>query len=82
MDILPYGEDGLRLVFGSEVTLEIHELVRNAYLYLSTAALPGVTDIIPSFTTCLLIFDNNRVSFGKLAAILREKQAEMAASAW
>ena len=82
MDILPYGEDGLRLVFGSEVTLEIHDLVRNAYLYLSTAALPGVTDIIPSFTTCLLIFDNSRVSFGKLAAILRENQAEMAASAW
>jgi KipI family sensor histidine kinase inhibitor len=82
MEILPYGENGLRLVFGSEITLETHALVRRAYLFLSAAGLTGVTDIIPSFTTCLLIFDSSRTSLEKLAGAVRERQGEMAAAGW
>jgi inhibitor of KinA len=78
MEILPYGENGLRLVFGKEVSLTVHERVRKAYLYLKALSLPGVADIIPSFTTCLVIFDGAKTTFGALAALLREKKEEMA----
>ena len=78
MEILPYGENGLRLVFGKEVSLAVHEQVRKAYLYLKALSLPGVADIIPSFTTCLIVFDGTRTTFGALAGLLQEKKEEMA----
>ena len=78
MEILPYGESGLRLVFGSEVSLAVHEQVRKAYLYLKGISLPGVVSLIPSFTTCLVIFDATKTTFEALAGLLREKKEEMA----
>jgi KipI family sensor histidine kinase inhibitor len=78
MDILPYGENGLRLVFGKEISLEINERVRRAYLYLRSLSLRSVVDIIPSFTTCLVVFDQTRATFDELADLLRRGQKEMA----
>ncbi len=79
MEILSYGEEGLRLVFGKEVSLAVHERVRKVYLSLKALSLPGIIDIIPSFTTCLVVFDGTRTTFGTLAGLLREREEEMAA---
>ena len=78
MDILPYGENGLRLVFGKEISLEINEQVRRAYLYLRSLSLRSIVDIIPSFTTCLVVFDRTGTTFDELADLLRRGQKEMA----
>jgi len=78
MDILPYGENGLRLIFGKEISLEVNERVRKAYLYLKSLSLQAVIDVIPSFTTCLVVFDQAQASFDELADLLRRGQKEMA----
>ena len=80
MEILPYGDNGLRLVLGKEVSLPVHEQVRKAYLYLRELPLPGVTDVVPSFTACLILFDEAVTSFAELAGALRERQEEMAST--
>ncbi len=67
------------MVFGTEVSLRVHEQVRKTYLSLKAHPLPGVIDIIPSFTTCLIIFDGTRTTFDTLAGLLRKKTEEAAA---
>jgi inhibitor of KinA len=76
MDLLRYGEDGIRIVFGKGVDPELHEKVRRYYYFLKYLCLDNVFDIIPSFTSCLIYFDSRRTSFEYLTAILAEREGE------
>jgi len=74
MNISRYGEEGIRIVFGEEIDFDIHEKVRRYYFFLKSLQLKEITDIIPSFRSCLVIFDRKRTSFDTLTASLREKE--------
>ncbi len=77
MDISRYGEEGIRIVFGDKIDLEVHEKVRGYYFFLKSLKLREIIDITPSFTSCLIIFDRNETSYESLAALLREKELGM-----
>jgi len=74
MNISRYGEEGIRILFGEKIDLEIHDKVRRFYFFLKSLQLKEIIDIIPSFRSCLILFDTKRTSFEALASSLREKQ--------
>jgi inhibitor of KinA len=78
MNISRYGEEGIRILFGEKIDLEIHERVRRYYFFLKSLKLIEITDIIPSFRSCLVLFDRKRASFETLTALLHEKELLMA----
>ena len=77
MHLARYGEDGIRIVFGDRIDPEVHEKVRRCFFYLRSLHLKGVADIIPSFCSCLVLFDSGPTSFESMAALIREKETEM-----
>jgi len=74
MNISRYGEEGIRILFGEKIDLEIHERVRRYYFFLKSLQLREITDIIPSFSSCLILFDRKKTSYEALTASLREKE--------
>ena len=75
MKISSYGEEGIRILFGEKIGLEIHERVRQYYFFLKSLQLEEITDIIPSFRSCLVLFDRKKTSYEELKASLRNKEA-------
>jgi inhibitor of KinA len=73
MDILPYGENGVRLVFSKEISVETNREIRQVYSFLKSASLKGIIEYIPCFTSCLLIFDGTVTSYRELRSIITEK---------
>ena len=61
-----YGESGIRIVFGDGIDEATHETVRRFFLHFRSLRVPGVIDIIRSFRTCLIHFDNGRVRYEEL----------------
>ncbi|MDD5169698.1 MAG: 5-oxoprolinase subunit PxpB [Syntrophales bacterium] len=74
MIISRYGENGIRLVFGNAVTLDVHERVRRCFQFLQENRLPYIIDIIPAFCSCLILFDDQIISFEDLSSFLRKKK--------
>ena len=78
MNISRYGEEGIRILFGEKIDLEIHEKVRRYYFFLKSLQLKEITDIIPSFRSCLILFDRKKTSYDALAAFLQERESLLA----
>ena len=76
MDVSRAAEDGVRIIFGKEIDIEVHEKVRRYYYFVKSLRIPGVIDVIPSFRSCLIRFDCDRISFETLASILGEREGE------
>ena len=72
MNLSRYGEDGIRLLFGDSINLEIHEQVRRVYFFLKSLDLKEIIDIIPSFRSCLIHFNSEMTSFQKLSSFIKE----------
>ncbi|OPY01828.1 MAG: Kinase A inhibitor [Syntrophorhabdus sp. PtaB.Bin047] len=71
MDIERFGEQGIRVIFGQAIDEATHELVRRFFLYTSSIGIPGIVEIIPSFRSCLICFDRERVRFEGLSDMLK-----------
>lgn len=78
MNISRYGEEGIRIVFGEKIDLEIHDKVRRYYFFLKSLQLEEITDIIPSFRSCLFLFDRRKTTYDALTSYLRDKEFLMA----
>jgi inhibitor of KinA len=72
-----YGEDAVRVVFGEHIDPEVHEKVRNYYYFIKSVGIEGVIDVIPSFTSCVIHFDDEIVSFDELCAAISERRGDM-----
>lgn len=77
MDWTRYGEEGIRIVFGSTINTDVHEKVRQYYFFLRSLHLKEIIDIIPSFTTCIICFDSRLTSFSALVSLLKEKEKDL-----
>jgi inhibitor of KinA len=80
MNLSRFGENGVRILFGDTITLDIHEKVRRCYFFLKALRLPEIIDITPSFTACLIHFDSRRTSFSKLEELLSAGESAMGAA--
>ena len=74
MNIEPYGENGVRIIFGNEINADIHKEVRTSCAMLTSARLEGVVEIVPSFASCLVIFDPRVTSYERLLPAIGEAQ--------
>ena len=77
MRIERYGETGIRLVFGYESSAKTSDRIRKFHLHLKSRHAPGIVDIIPCSTSCLVLYDNNRTAFEALAFLIREGAPEL-----
>ncbi len=69
-----YGEEGIRIVFGNTVSADVHEKVRRYYFFLKSLHLQEIIDVIPSFTTCIIYFNDQMTDADTLIANLQEKE--------
>ncbi len=75
------GESGIRIVFGHKIDAEIHRTVRQYFYFVRSLGLPEIIDITPSFRSCLIHFDCDRITFDRLTSVLRQKESALAATA-
>jgi KipI family sensor histidine kinase inhibitor len=68
MNLSRYGEDGIRILFGDAIDLDVHERVRRFYYLIKTLQRPDIIDIIPSFRSCLIRFDLRQTTYERLAS--------------
>ena len=84
--ILPCGDSALTLVLGDRVSEAVHRRVKSMELALRRAALPGVLELVPTYTTVCVHYDPCWVLFCQLEAAIRglafapEAAAELAAA--
>jgi inhibitor of KinA len=67
MRLSRYGEEGFRVVFGNTIDNETFGEVRRFFHFVKALHVPGVIDVIPSFRSCLIQFDSDRISFEALS---------------
>ncbi|HUH66620.1 MAG TPA: 5-oxoprolinase subunit PxpB [Syntrophales bacterium] len=77
MNVSRYGEEGILILFGDKIDLAIHEKVRRFYFFLKSRQFTEITDVIPSFRSCLIVFDRSKTSYEALIALLKEKESLM-----
>lgn len=61
--IKPNGDSGLRISFGDERTVRVNRRVRKLAHMVQSAALPGVTELIPTYASLTLLYDPLRVNY-------------------
>ncbi|MBP8625655.1 MAG: 5-oxoprolinase subunit PxpB [Syntrophorhabdaceae bacterium] len=76
MEYLRYGECGIRIVFGDSIDPDINNRVIRYYLHLKSKNIDAITNIIPSFNTCLVEFDNTQIRFEGLVLSLNALEEE------
>ena len=76
MNLSRYGEDGIRVLFGDVIDLDVHEKVRRFYYFIRSLQRPDIIDLIPSFRSCLIHFDLRRTTYEKLSSLILDAQRE------
>jgi inhibitor of KinA len=76
MNLSPYGEDGIRALFGDAIDLDVHEKVRRFYYLIKSLQRPDIINIIPSFRSCLIHFDFQQTTYERLASLITEAQQQ------
>lgn len=66
----PLGDSAVLLTFGTVVSREISLRVRSVATSVGDAALLGVTDVVPAYTTIAVYFDAALISFDSLTSQL------------
>jgi len=79
MIIKRYAENALRIIFGSQIDMEVHENVRRAFFLLVSLQRIDIIEVIPSFCSCLVIYADDLTSYETLAGILSERLADLSA---
>ncbi|HAJ27333.1 MAG TPA: allophanate hydrolase [Syntrophus sp. (in: bacteria)] len=79
MIIKRYAESALRIIFGSQIDMEVHEKVRRAFFLLISLRRADIIEVIPSFCSCLVIYKDDLTSYETLADLLRERLADLSA---
>jgi len=79
MIIQRYAENALRIIFGTKIDMEVHERVRRTFFLLNSLHRPDIIDIIPSFCSCMVIYEDNLTSYDTLTALLNERLADLSA---
>lgn len=68
--ILPCGDSALTLVLGDEVSEAVHRRVKAMELALRRAALPGVLELVPTYTTVCIHYDPCLILCSQLEAAI------------
>ena len=79
--IEPYGDSGLRIQFGEDISKEINETIRCFCLLLEEKKIPGVIEWIPTYTAVsiiydplILFYDDLKIRMKQLLSVLKEME--------
>jgi len=76
MRVEPYGENAIRITFGDQIDVDILQQIRGYCSFLKSLNLDGIVEIIPSFVSCLIVFDPRVQSYERLLPeIQKENEA-------
>lgn len=76
MEYLRYGESSVRVVFGNSIDPEINKKVIGFYRYVKSKNFDFITNLIPSFSTCLIEFDIRKIDFERFTLFLKDMERE------
>jgi len=62
----PAGDQGILMNFGSEISKEINSRIRSMIEKINKAAIKGVWEVIPSYTSLLVLYDRRIISYSRL----------------
>jgi KipI family sensor histidine kinase inhibitor len=74
MKLSHYGEDGIRILFGDVIDLDVHQRVRRFYYLIKSLQRPDIIDIMPSFRSCLIHFDLKQTTYERLVSLILDVQ--------
>lgn len=77
MEYSRYGEDGVRVIFGNTIDLETNQAIRQLYLFLKSLQRKDIIDVIPSFRSCLIHFNDRSISYHDFVSFLKDKAEEI-----
>jgi KipI family sensor histidine kinase inhibitor len=75
-EIKPNGDCGIRIAFGDERTLRVNRRVRKLGRMIQSAALPGVTELIPTYASLTVLYEPLQVSYVNLVEYLQPLSKE------
>jgi KipI family sensor histidine kinase inhibitor len=75
---LPAGDEGLVVEYGDAIDPAINRRVRDLFLALDAAAIPGIVDLVPTYRSLLVSYDPLRLSPSELRQALERTEAQMA----
>jgi KipI family sensor histidine kinase inhibitor len=74
--VLPVGERALTVEFGEAIDPNLNASVRSLDASLSSTALPGVLETVPTYRSLLVVYDPAAIAFAALAARLLKRVSE------
>ncbi|KGP92520.1 allophanate hydrolase [Pontibacillus chungwhensis BH030062] len=74
---VPFGENGIKIVFPNHISQEIHERILKLYQSVKRHTVESITDIVPSYTVLTVYFNETLTSFNQM----KEKLESIWASA-
>lgn len=63
---VPFGENGIKVVFPNHISQEIHERILKLYQSIKRHAVESITDIVPSYTVLTVYFNETLTSFTQM----------------
>jgi KipI family sensor histidine kinase inhibitor len=77
---LPAGEQGLVVEYGDAIDPAINRRVRDLFIHLHAAAIPGIRDLVPTYRSLLVAYDPLRLAPSALREALERAEAELASA--
>ncbi|AAM24811.1 KipI family sensor histidine kinase inhibitor [Caldanaerobacter subterraneus subsp. tengcongensis MB4] len=71
--ILPFGDKGIVVEFGNEITVECNEKVVNLYRILKKESRQGIISMIPTYRSLLVKYNPLQISYNELIKYVSEK---------
>lgn len=62
----PAGDQGVVINFGDRISENINQKIYSAVNQINTVGVKGVIEVIPSYTSLLVIYDRHKISYAKL----------------
>ena len=78
---LPAGDQGLVVEYGEAIDPATNRRVRDLFIALDVAAIPGIVDLVPTYRSLLVTFDPLRLSPGDLRKALERLEAGLVETA-
>lgn len=76
-EIRPFGDSGLRIELGKEISLEVNQRVRSLSMFLKQANIYGVTEWIPSYTALTIYYNPYDILYDDLTMKIRQIEANL-----
>jgi UPF0271 protein len=79
-DIQIFGDCGVRVQFGKEISETTNERIRSFSAMLEKENIPGIIEWIPAFTAISIVYNPEQLTFNSLCDYLRKMEAQLETS--